>query len=134
MKLWQSLLVFHAKFENLSHQDFYCIFMGEYSNFASFGHLGVQSGQPRVRKNFEAILCLCFVKNCFVHFFHRFMIGTSNIFAFSSIVYLLYLSRKSGLKKNTFFYRPLFAQQRETSIPRGFLRLSSISLKLFIGA
>ena len=27
------------------------------------GHLGVQTGQPRVPKNFQAISCLCFVKN-----------------------------------------------------------------------
>ena len=36
MKLWRNLLVFHTKFENLSHQNFYCKINGEYSNFASF--------------------------------------------------------------------------------------------------
>ena len=35
------------------------------------GHLGVQSGQPRVPKNFEAVACLCFIKNLFLSFCAR---------------------------------------------------------------
>ena len=65
-----------------------------------------QSGQPRVLKNFEEISCLCFIKNRLAVFFIDLCSTRPTFFAFISIVYLLYISRTSGLKKNTFL--PIF--------------------------
>ena len=65
----------------------------------------VQSGQPQVPKNFEAVACLCFIKNLLAVF--AIVLRRPTFFAFTSIVYILYISRKSGLKKIRFL--PTFA-------------------------
>ena len=67
------------------------------------GLLSVQSEQPRLSKFFKAIACLCLVKNLLAVFCIVFCCRRPTFFAFTSIVYLFCIPRKSHLKNILFW-------------------------------
>ena len=84
------------------------------------GHLGLQSGQPRIPKNFEAISCLCFVKNRLAVFFYRFVLDMPNIFCLYFDCLSIIHIEKIGFKKNKYELISI----ADTLIPSSFIYFS----------
>ena len=69
--------------------------------------MGVQSGQPRVLKNFEAVACLCFIK-IFWPFFLSFCARDVQHFLPLHRLSIYYIYRENRVLKKVLFL-PIFA-------------------------